>query len=546
MKASTEIRRYLGLILVRRKTYVLTLFFGILAGSLTPPLLAWMIMRLLDAAAKGDRAEFSQALVLAVPILLAMVLASFLGWVNFLSLRDIMHALRLKMFDHVQSLPMKHFDGQRSGQSIHRLNASVEDYKRSLANGNRGFFHCFLGGGTAILTILLMDWRLGLIMIAVGLVSVQVTTWLSKPQRAIGTDVQNASTGLSALLADLVAGFRELKMYRAGRSLSGRYRDLNHQLLGHLVRAARRTGVVITATELFAFLINVVFVMVGIVFSMQGWVTLGTVVGIIGLQGRLAWVFTDFGRQWSAFVGAQATVDQIYEVLDVPREPERYPSPPGTSGAMVEFRDVTFAYREGEPVFEHLSFHLARGESVALTGESGSGKTTVGKLLLGFYPVTSGTILIDGRPLGEYSLAELRSRISYVPQNAFLFDGTILENIRFGRPGAADDEIFEAARAANAHEFITQLPEGYRTMVGERGSQLSGGQRQRIAIARAVVKQAPILLLDEATSALDYESEQLVNDALDRLMHSTTCLVIAHRESTIVYADRVQPMPQPV
>jgi ATP-binding cassette subfamily B protein len=540
MKCFKEVRRYLNLILVRRRTYTVSLFFGALFDNLAPPVLAWMIMRLLDAASAGDQTRFFNALYLMIPILAGIFIGNFLVWVNQMAMREIMHSLRLKMFDHIQNLPMKHFDAQHSGESIHQLNTSVEDYKRSLANSNWGFINCSMAGLTSVVTILLMDWRLGLIMIVVGFISVRVTVRLSQPLRAMGTEIQTASTGLSALLSNVIAGFREIKMYRASRTMIDRYRDLNAELGRHLGRAARRTGIVMTGTALFSFLINVVFVIVGIIFSMFGWVTLGTVVGIIGLQGRLSWVFTDFGHRWSSFVGSLATVDQLYKVLDVVPEPERYPLVPGMSDAMVEFRDVSFAYREGEPVFEHLSFHLNKGESVALTGESGSGKSTVGKLLMGFYPVTNGSILIDGRSAGEYSLNELRSKISYVPQNAFLFDGTILENICYGRLGATDDEIFEAARAANAHEFVTKLPDGYQTLVGERGSQLSGGQRQRIAIARAILKRAPILLLDEATSALDYESEQLVNEALGRLMHSTTCLIIAHRESTIVYADRVQ------
>lgn len=540
MKSFKEVRRYLNLILVRRRTYTISLIFGALFDNLAPPVLAWMIMRLLDAASAGDQTRFFNALYLVIPILAGIFVGNFLVWVNQMAMREIMHSLRLKMFDHIQNLPMKHFDAQHSGESIHQLNTSVEDYKRSLANSNWGFINCSMAGLTSVVTILLMDWRLGLIMIVVGFISVRVTIRLSQPLRAMGTDIQTASTGLTALLSDVVAGFREIKMYRASRTMIDRYRVLNAELGRHLVRAARRTGIVMTGTALFSFLINVVFVIVGIIFSMFGWVTLGTVVGIIGLQGRLSWVFTDFGHRWSSFVGSLATVDQLYKVLDVVPEPERYPMVPGMSSAMVEFRDVSFAYREGEPVFEHLSFHLNKGESVALTGESGSGKSTVGKLLMGFYPVANGSIFIDGRSVGEYSLNELRSKISYVPQNAFLFDGTILENIGYGRIGASDDEIVEAARAANAHEFVTKLPDGYQTLVGERGSHLSGGQRQRIAIARAILKRAPILLLDEATSALDYESEQLVNEALGRLMHSTTCLIIAHRESTIVYADRVQ------
>jgi ATP-binding cassette subfamily B protein len=241
-------------------------------------------------------------------------------------------------------------------------------------------------------------------------------------------------------------------------------------------------------------------------------------------------------------MGSVATVDIIYEILDEVKEPERYEMQSKESSAMIEFNDVSFCYGEDDCVIKDLSFHVKKGESVALTGESGSGKSTTAKLLLGFYPATSGVILVDGKSIGDYSLAQLRSKISYVPQNAFLFDGTITENIRYGRPDATDEDIIEAAKAANAHQFIINLKDGYNTLVGERGSQLSGGQRQRIAIARAIIKNAPILLLDEATSALDYESEQLIQEAFNRLMKNCTSLIIAHRESTIEHADKILQM----
>jgi ABC-type multidrug transport system fused ATPase/permease subunit len=206
---------------------------------------------------------------------------------------------------------------------------------------------------------------------------------------------------------------------------------------------------------------------------------------------------------------------------------------------LIDFLNVTFAYNGGENILKSISFGVPQGQFVAFAGPSGGGKSTLFKLLLGCYPVKDGTIFVDGKPMHAYSLADLRDRIAYVPQDAYLFSGTILENIRYGKPSASEEQIVAAAKAAFAHDFVVEFPGGYQTVVGERGARLSGGQRQRIAIARALLKDAPILLLDEATSALDSESEQIVQRALEVLMKGRTTLVIAHRFSTIVNADAI-------
>ena len=206
---------------------------------------------------------------------------------------------------------------------------------------------------------------------------------------------------------------------------------------------------------------------------------------------------------------------------------------------MLSVRDVNFSYSGDRKVLEHFSMEVPRGSFVAVTGESGCGKSTLAKLLLGFYPPEKGQLWIDGRAYSELTLQEIRERISYVPQEPYLYETTISENIAYGRYGAGPDEIVAAAKAANAHDFIMQLPEGYDTVLGERGNTLSGGEKQRIAIARAIIRNAPVILLDEATSALDNESETLVQDAIKALKGGRTILMIAHRPSSIAAADMV-------
>ena len=238
---------------------------------------------------------------------------------------------------------------------------------------------------------------------------------------------------------------------------------------------------------------------------------------------------------------AMVGVRILFEIIDSPpTEPEESGKPPLALGtARVEFRDVRFAYRADDPVLRGMSFVADPGQVTALVGQSGGGKSTVFNLVLRFYDAQSGAITIDGQNIIDVSRASLRQQVAYVGQDVFLFQGTIRKNIAIGRPGASEQEIIAAAKAAHAHEFVTGFPEGYDATIGERGAKLSGGERQRIAIARALIKDAPIILLDEATAALDSESERLVQDAMAHLCHNRTTLLIAHRLNTIVHADRI-------
>lgn len=273
----------------------------------------------------------------------------------------------------------------------------------------------------------------------------------------------------------------------------------------------------------------------------QGLVTVGTFIlvqlYVLGLGKRL-W---DFGRIVRDFYEGFADAKEMVEIMKLPYEIKDVPSAEtlNVSGGEVVFRDVTFAFNQTREVLKNINFTIKAGEKIAIVGPSGAGKTTFVRLLLRFYDVTSGKILIDGQNISHATLETLRNNVSLVPQDPLLFHRTIMENIRYGKPGATDAEVMESARLAHCDEFINVLPNKYETYVGERGIKLSGGERQRVAIARAILKNAPILVLDEATSSLDSHSEALIQDALDTLMKGKTVVVVAHRLSTIRKMDRI-------
>ena len=282
-----------------------------------------------------------------------------------------------------------------------------------------------------------------------------------------------------------------------------------------------------------------VFLVLGTIMVQYNLTTFGDILGIMSLQTALDLNFREFAEYFPQLYNCLAGTERVYEFLDLEEEKKNYPLEMMNDPGYIEFRNITFGYKEENPVLTNFNMKVNKGQTFAIVGESGSGKSSVAKLLMGFYMPQSGSIAIGGKNIADMTLEEMRGQVSYVPQEAVLFGVSIMENIRYGKPNASDDEVVEAAIAANAHNFILEQEKGYETQVGERGIRLSGGQCQRIAIARAILKNAPILLLDEATSALDTESERLIKETIRNYGKTRTTIIIAHRLSTIEDADQV-------
>jgi ATP-binding cassette subfamily B protein len=338
-----------------------------------------------------------------------------------------------------------------------------------------------------------------------------------------------------------------VRTFSLGEWILERFGTANRALLKSGLRRVRLDSILAAANG-FGASMFIAPLAVGAYMVLTEQTTFGIMVAQIQLNGPIQFLVYSLGGTITRIQSSLAAADRILDVLDAAPEPARYAdvelvpaseSPePTQPDALIEFNRVTFGYDEDEPdVLQDMSFAVRPGQVAAFMGPSGGGKSTIFKLLLGGYPVHQGAVYLSGQSLNTYRLNDLRERFAYIPQDAYLYSGSILDNIRYGRPGASEQEVIAAAQAAYAHEFISEFSEGYRSMVGERGARLSGGQRQRIAIARALLKDAPILLLDEATSALDSESEELVQQALDVLMRGRTVLVIAHRLSTVDHAD---------
>ncbi|WP_367875373.1 ABC transporter ATP-binding protein [Luteolibacter sp. Populi] len=448
--------------------------------------------------------------------------------------------LRRDLFNRLLKLPIPFFQDQRSGLVSNRVSSDLgtvrETFLNTLPQAARQ--SVILIGSLSF--IIYCSWKLSLVMLCSVPVVVLAVAISGRKVRKYSRDAQDALAESGMVMEESVQGIADVKAFSNEEFERARYHRALDRFFGVTLRGANARA---------AFLSFVIFALFGTIGGVAWYGSHMLALGEIGQKEFTGFII------FSVFVGASlGSVPEIISQFQAmagatERLRELMGETPEASGVQatgrlagsLSFDKVTFHYpsRPDAPVLHELSFTAEPGKRVALVGPSGAGKSTVFSLILGFHHPESGQVLFDGKNASDLQLASLRKQIAVVPQEVMLFGGSIRENIEYGRPGATAAEIEEAARQANAHEFISKLPEGYETTVGPRGVKLSGGQRQRIAIARAILADPRILLLDEATSALDTESERLVNEALERLMAGRTSLVIAHRLSTVRHADTI-------
>lgn len=388
-----------------------------------------------------------------------------------------------------------------------------------------------------------LNWQVTLCLFLCSFALLLINGTFVTPMRKVSRAMSSTNESLTQRISDILAGMEQIKIFGLQEKKTSQFVEANNQYKKQQKHMNIMSACLDGLNQGFELLGSLVFIALGVFFVAKGITTVDNLAAIYVLYGTMSWNLLQVGVYIPSMASYLANAKRVFEFLDLPEELEMGVSHHVTGemsdDIMVSFKDVTFAYDKDTQVFEHFNLDVKKGQCVALKGESGKGKSTIAKLLLGFHSVSAGAIYLDGKPYNQYKLAQIRDMISYVPQEPYLYNVSIAQNIMYGRSGATMEEVQEAARLANAHEFIMDLEDGYDTIAGERGNHLSGGQRQRIAIARAILKDAQVLILDEATSALDNESEHLVNEALRRLMKGKTTIVIAHRISTLEQADVV-------
>jgi subfamily B ATP-binding cassette protein MsbA len=448
--------------------------------------------------------------------------------------------IRNDMYASNIMLDMAFFNRNAAGELMSRMTNDIGAMQEGIANIVTGLFRDFVSIIALLGYLFYLNWQLALL----SLVVIPTTAY---PARLIGKKIKNASGrsldimgGITSILQETFSGVKVIKAFGLEIRAIDRFRAANMKYFQQIRKFIKYESLATPVAELIISLGIAAVVYFGGSQVLSGHMTSYDLIAFIGAMVMLSRPVNKLQSSYSMLQRSAGAAERVFQLLDEHRGIVDHPNAVdiGRSFGVVEFQDVSFGYTE-EPILQDISLVAERNQMVALVGPSGGGKSTLVSLIPRFYDVNQGAIYIDGHDIRDITLESLVSQISLVDQETTLFHDTIANNIRYGKPDARIDEVMEAATAAYAHEFITQLPEQYDTNIGDRGIRLSGGQRQRICIARALLKNAPILILDEATSALDTESEQMVQKALDNLMINRTTFVIAHRLSTVLHADKI-------
>ncbi len=449
--------------------------------------------------------------------------------------------VRSVLFRKFQRMPLSYYDKQQTGTVMSYITNDVAVMQSAIVDN---LIELVTEGSILIGSLAMMiylDWKLSLLtLMTIPLVGFAMKIFGRKLKRS-STVIQERVAEITSLLQESISAIRVVKSFVRESYEIKRFEEQNWRNFQAAMKNVKLSSLLTPTVEFLAAIAVTFIVWFGGYEVVNGVITAGELVAFLTYAVNLANPVKRLSRVYAAIQKAMAAADRVFNIMDLDEKitdvPGAKPLPP--IKGKVEFKDITFSYKEGQPALQHISLKAEPGQMIALVGPSGSGKSTIANLIPRFYDVDSGIITIDDHDIRQVTADSLREQIGLVPQETMLFSTTVMENIRYGRLEATDEEVIEAAKAANAEEFIKELPEGYDTKLGERGLNLSGGQRQRLAIARAILKNPRVLILDEATSALDTESEKIVQDALDNLMVGRTSFVIAHRLSTIFNADQI-------
>jgi ABC-type multidrug transport system fused ATPase/permease subunit len=524
----------------RRLTIGLALMLVSRVSQLVLPLTSKWIVDEVLAKGRSD---------LLVPIALAAAAATLVTAITGFALSQILGVaaqraitdMRKRVQAHIMHLPVRYFDSTKTGVLVARIMSDADGIRNLVGTGLVQLVGGFVTAGMGLAVLLWLNWHLTLITILVLGIFGGGMAYAFNTLRPLFRERGKINAEVTGRLTEALGGIRIVKSYTAEKREEIVFTKGAHKLFRNIAQSM--TGVSATSAGATAVIgvVGVLMIWLGGQAVIAGEMTLGDLITYIFFIGIVAAPLVGIASIGTQITEAFAGLDRIREVMEMSTEiqEDAQRSEVGPLVGTVAFEKVWFEYNEGQPVLKGLSFEAAAGTTTALVGSSGSGKSTLIGLVMAFNRPTQGRILIDGRDLADLRLGEYREQLASVLQESFLFDGSIAENVGYARPGASREEIIEACRVAHCDEFVSKFPDGYDTIVGERGVKLSGGQRQRVSIARAILSQPRVLILDEATSSLDSESEQMIQDGLRRLRQGRTTFVIAHRLSTIRSADQI-------
>jgi len=455
--------------------------------------------------------------------------------------QQIIYEIRTDLFKHLQQLPFKYYDDRPQGKILIRIVNYVNAVSDVLSNGIINFILEIVNLIFIAVFMFAVDVKLSLIALAGLPVFLGIMLMIKTRQRRAWQAVSNKSSNLNAYLQESISGIRVTQMFSREKRNEGIFTRLAANYRTEWMRAQRYNVLIPFTVDNLSTIVTALIYLIGLLALSPADVTFGVILAMSSYAARFWQPILNLSNLYNGFINAVAYLERIFETLDEPvtirDNPGAKPLPP--IQGRVAFDNVTFGYEPGINILEHLSFDVKPGESIALVGPTGAGKTTVVNLISRFYDVTGGSIRIDGHDISQVTLKSLRSQMGIMLQDSFIFSGTILDNIRYGKLDATEEEIIAAARTVRADDFIREFEHGYLTEVNERGSKLSQGQRQLISFARTLLADPRILILDEATSSIDAKTERLLQQGLNELLKGRTSFIIAHRLSTVKNCDRI-------
>jgi ABC-type multidrug transport system fused ATPase/permease subunit len=512
---------------------------GATCVGLAPP---YLVGRTIDHVGNGATGDLGWLVALflvagALATLFTYGQTYFTGWTGERMLAD----LRNHVFGHLQRLSLGFYERNRAGVIISRLTNDVEALDQLVTDGVTSLVQNTLTLGLSAIVLFFLDWRLALATLTIVPPVALATAWFRKRSGRAYRGVRETLGAVTATLAEDIAGMRVLQSFTRERAARANFTEVADHYREANMQTVVLNGVYFPAVDFLSSAATAVVLGYGGWLAFNHQVSIGTLVAFLGYLSNFFDPVQQLSQLYNTFLSAVAALDKITDLMG--EEPEVVDSPGAvaldTVRGDVEFESVRFAYGRGPEVLHGIDLHVAAGTTVALVGHTGAGKSTIAKLLARFYDPTEGRIALDGVDLRDVTQESLRRQLGIVPQEGFLFAGTLAENVAFGRREATHEEIVAAIRAVGADEFVDGLEDGYETQLGERGSRLSLGQRQLVAFARALLADPRILILDEATSSVDIGTEQKIELALRRLLHGRTAFIIAHRLSTIRDADLI-------
>ena len=505
-----------------------------------------------EAAGNGMTPTYNQRMAVAVICgILSIILSSVFMCIYNNEAKRMTLVLKEMVFAKAMKLPYKYYEEHHSGEIISKMVYDTDVASNIYSSRLRRVLAPIIYVVVFAVAMIIINPLMTVILIALNVLLFIANTMISKPMKKVGKRLSQKNMVMTNIISNIIAGVEITKMYDVNHTGIRKYKAENNEYVITQKEKMRLSALLDMLNMAFDLLCSLMFIVVGIVLIQNGLATIGEIAAIFTLYTSLSVRFLQLGKNIPELINCIAYAERIFGFLNLPEENKCTGGKSAKDGSAyssagmkpdvnaVDCENITFGYKGKELLFTGSSYRFPANKIIAVTGHSGCGKSTLAKLLLGFYELQGGSVNIFGQNMCDIGIEAARRQIAYVPQIPYMYNISIRENIRCGKPDASDEEIISAAKLANAHEFIMESENGYDTVLNNRGNNLSGGQRQRIAIARAIIKDSPIILMDEATSALDNESEQLISAAVAGLKDRKTVIMIAHRVTTIQSADMV-------